>query len=196
MTDMPGTLHYSVIRSNRRTCAIQLKNDGTVLVRAPMHMKNTDIDRFVCQKEGWIQRSLKQMQRAEETFCAVPPLTSEALQALSEEASCFFPERVRTFAERIGVTFGKVTIRCQKTRWGSCSAAGNLNFNCLLMLTPLQVCDYVIIHELCHRLEMNHSARFWAEVAYVMPDWRESHTWLKKNGAALLRRAESSEAIM
>ena len=88
----------------------------------------------------------------------------------------------------MGVDYGRITIRAQHTRWGSCSAQGNLNFNCLLMLTPDDVKAYVVVHELCHRKEMNHSARFWAEVERVLPGYRESRRWLRENGGALICR--------
>ena len=84
--------------------------------------------------------------------------------------------------------YGRITIRAQRTRWGSCSAQGNLNFNCLLMLTPDNVMEYVVVHELCHRKEMNHSARFWSEVEKILPDYRRSRQWLKDNGGGLIGR--------
>jgi predicted metal-dependent hydrolase len=86
----------------------------------------------------------------------------------------------------MGVTYGRITVRSQKTRWGSCSSTGNLNFNCLLMLAPEQVVDYVVVHELCHRLHMNHSADFWKLVAAYLPDYARWRKWLKENGEELL----------
>ena len=88
----------------------------------------------------------------------------------------------------MGVRYGRITIRNQHTRWGSCSAQGNLNFNCLLMLCPEAVRDYVVIHELCHRLELNHSEKFWTEVERVMPDYKIHRKWLKDNGTSLIAR--------
>ena len=80
---------------------------------------------------------------------------------LASKALDYIPGRVKYYADIIGVTYGKITIRNQKTRWGSCSSKGNLNFNCLLMLMPPEVIDYVVVHELCHRKQMNHSKAFW-----------------------------------
>ena len=108
--------------------------------------------------------------------------------SLANQALAWFPPRVRIFADQIGVRVGRTTIRNQKTRWGSCSAQGNLNFNCLLMLCPPEIRDYVIVHELCHRLEMNHSPRFWAAVEKVLPDYRQRRKWLKTEGQAILAR--------
>ena len=100
------------------------------------------------------------------------------------------PLRTAVYAEVMGVTPAKVRISSAKTRWGSCSAKGNLNFNALLMLMPKEVIDYVVVHELCHLREMNHSDRFYREIARVMPDYEERQRWLRENGAALMARAE------
>jgi predicted metal-dependent hydrolase len=86
------------------------------------------------------------------------------------------------------VTYGRITVRNQRTRWGSCSSKGNLNFNCLLMLAPPDILDYVVVHELCHRKEMNHSPKFWAEVAKVIPDYKERQKWLRTEGSNIMRR--------
>jgi len=95
---------------------------------------------------------------------------------------------VKFYASQIGVTYGHITIRNQRTRWGSYSAKGNLNFNCLLMLTPTEVIDSVVVHELCHRKEMNHSDCFYAEVLRVFPDYWKWHGRLKEHGEAIMRR--------
>ena len=82
----------------------------------------------------------------------------------------------------MGVDYGRISVRQQKTRWGSCSVRGNLNFNWKLALMPEEILDYVVVHELAHRVEMNHSPRFWAVVETVLPDWRERRRWLKQHG--------------
>ena len=99
-----------------------------------------------------------------------------------------FAARAAFFAPLVGVRYGRVSIRSQHSRWGSCSSLGNLNFNCLLLLAPEEVLDYVVVHELCHRLEMNHSPRFWAQVERVLPDYAAARTWLRQNGESLLAR--------
>ena len=88
----------------------------------------------------------------------------------------------------MGVTYNRITIRHQKIRWGSCTKTGNLNFNCLIMKMPDQVRDYVIIHELAHRKELNHSSKYWAIVAEYCPWYKQAKQWLKDNGQKLMER--------
>ena len=118
------------------------------------------------------------------------PESEEAVRAALKQAlSCRALERIRAklnhFAPRLGVSFGRVTVRDQKSRWGSCSAKGNLNFNWKLIMAPPEVLDYVVIHELCHRVEFNHSPRFWALVAGQMPEYAYWKKWLKAHGPEL-----------
>ena len=129
----------------------------------------------------------------ERAMGTVTPLTQEELLALTERARRVIPERVRYYAERLGVSYGRITIRHQKTRWGSCSSSGNLNFNCLLMLAPPQVLDAVVAHELCHRREMNHSKRFYELLYSVCPEYRKWNGWLKKNGTTLQKKNYGKE---
>lgn len=115
----------------------------------------------------------------------MPP---EELKTLTDRAKQVFPARVAYYAPLVGVSYGRITVRHQRTRWGSCSSKGNLNFNCLLMLAPPEVIDSVVVHELCHRKVMNHSKRFYAEVLRVFPEYRKWQKWLRLNGSALMRR--------
>lgn len=115
-------------------------------------------------------------------------LTVKELRNLARDAAVYIPERVSFYASLMDVSYGRITIRNQKSRWGSCSSKGNLNFNCLLMLAPLEIIDYVVVHELCHRREMNHSPLFWHEVESVLPDYKKRRKWLKDNGEKLMRR--------
>ena len=175
-----------VIRSRRKTIAIEITPRGEVIVRCPVRMANRDIQKFLWARADWIQSHLAKLPK-------VSPLTEEEHRALIRSAKDFFPERVRVFADRKHVTHGRITIRSQHSRWGSCSSSGNLNFNCLLMLAPEEVRDYVIVHELCHRKLMNHSPGFWQEVSAVLPDFQVRRRWLKENGASLLARLPAKE---
>lgn len=177
-------MDYTLIRSRRKTVAIEITCRGEILVRAPLRMAKRDIQRFVASRRDWIEAHLARINQRP----VVPVLTEAELQTLARQAKEIIPGKAAHYASAMGVTFGRITIRAQRTRWGSCSAAGNLNFNCLLMLTPEDVLDYVIVHELCHRKEMNHSPRFWSEVETVLPDYRTRRKWLKDQGAALMAR--------
>jgi len=101
------------------------------------------------------------------------------------QAKVIIPKRVQLWAEQMGETFGTITIKNQKTRWGSCSSARNLNFNWRLIMAPQDVMDYVIVHELCHLRQMNHSKIFWSEVEMVLPNYKMHKKWLERNGELL-----------
>lgn len=168
-----------VIRSERKTICAQIRQ-GQLIVRAPRQASQEDVSRFLLQHRKWIEAH-----QAQQTG-TVRKLTAEELQTLSDKAREVIAARVAYYAPRIGVTYGKITIRRQRTRWGSCSSWGDLSFNCLLMLAPPEVLDSVVVHELCHRKEMNHSDRFYAEVLRVCPDYRKQHRWLSENGGSLM----------
>ena len=175
---------YTLVRSDRKTISIVIKPTGEVEVRCPRRCSKRDVEAFLVSKAAWIQGHLEKI--AERPAVAV--LSEAERKALAKQAAQILPSKVRRFAAEIGVSYERITIRSQRTRWGSCSAKGNLNFNCLLMLTPPEILDYVVVHELCHRKELNHSPRFWAEVERVLPDYRVSRKWLKENGSQLIAR--------
>ncbi|MCR5765939.1 MAG: M48 family metallopeptidase [Treponema sp.] len=105
-----------------------------------------------------------------------------------KKAKVIIPERVKYYSNLSGITFNRISIRLQKSRWGSCSIDGNLNFNCLLILMPREVLDSVVVHELCHRRHMNHSHEFYDEVIRIYPDYKKWNKWLKLNGGAYFKR--------
>ena len=118
----------------------------------------------------------------------VNKLGDEELSAILTDAKDKLPRLVTRYAKEMEVSYEKVFVKAQKTRWGSCSSKGNINLNCLLMIVPPYVRKYVIVHELAHRREMNHSDRFWKVVADEIPDYQKAVKWLKKNGDALIGR--------
>ena len=181
-------MKVTVIRSNRKTVAIQVNSNLSVTVRAPRSVSEKDIEEILKKKEAWISKHIEKIKKTKERLEAesTEKLTREKVIALAEEALKIIPARVEYFAKVIGVTYGKITIRNQKTRWGSCSSKGNLNFNCLLMLAPPEVLDYVVVHELCHRKQMNHSKAFWLEVEKVLPNYKEVRKWLKEEGSQMI----------
>lgn len=176
-------MNYKTIRSDRKTVALQVK-DGQLIVRAPCRMRDADIEKFVSDNSAWIEKQLKKIA----DIPKLPPLSPEELQALTNRAAELIPPRVKHYASLMGVSYGRITVRHQRTRWGSCSSKGNLNFNCLLLLAPTEALDSVIVHELCHRKQMNHSDLFYSEVLRVFPEYHKWTAWLKQNGAALISR--------
>ena len=155
---------YSLIRAPRKTLSLRVNEDGSLTVRAPYRLPAEAADRFVEEHRQWIRKRL---------------LEQENKRRL---AARIFAEKCRRFAAVMGVSYGTITIREQKTRWGSCSAKGNLNFNWKTVLMPEEIQDYLTVHELAHRIEMNHSPAFWAVVERVLPDYRERRRWLLENG--------------
>ena len=174
-------IHYTVVRSDRKSIAIRIRTDGQVEVRCPKGMNKAAVQAFVDSKQHWIRTHLAKLR-------PVQRLDEKALEALREETRRRVSERLSYYAPLVGVSYGRVAIRAQHTRWGSCSGKGNLNFNLLLALTPPEVLDYVVVHELCHRKEMNHSSRFWQEVERVLPDYKTRRAWLKANGRELIAK--------
>ena len=192
-------MEYQVIRSRRKTMSIQIVQ-GRVIVRAPLWSKDRSIMRFVDSHTEWIEKSvrtsLEKARKMQDEVNAAGVISSDEIRRLADEARKVIPERVRFYAPLIGVNYGRITIRNQRSKWGSCSAAGNLNFNCLLMLSPPEVLDSVVIHELCHRLEMNHSERFYALLYKYCPDYDKCRRWLKNEGSLLMARAEKALSLL
>ena len=181
-------MEVNVIKSNRKTVGIQVNSDLSVTLRVPMYLTQRDIQKILNEKERWILKQLEKMEQRRKVFEASAPnrLSSDDLNKLADAALEYIPKRVEYFANQMGVNYGRITIRNQKTRWGSCSGKGNLNFNCFLMFAPPEVIDYVVVHELCHLKEMNHSKAFWNEVEKVLPDYRTQEKWLKKEGSFVM----------
>lgn len=182
-------MDYELIRSKRRTLSIEILPEGRILVRAPKRLPENEIDSFIKQKESWIKKHLEKLDKQADIIDSVPEMTEDDIKELKKQARTYFPDRVKYYAELMGVTYGRITIKYQKTLWGSCSAKGNLNFNCLLMRLPVDIRDYVIVHELSHRKYMDHSNAFWMTVESTLPDYKERRTILKKDGSVLMRAA-------
>ena len=165
---------YRLIRSKRRTLALELRPGGEVVVRAPRLLPRATIDRFVAEREEWIAKKLATLPPPR------PEISDEQLALWRREAAAYLPGRVAHFAALMGVTPAAVKITAARTRWGSCSAKGSLNFSCRLMGQPAEAIDYVVVHELCHLRHMNHSAAFWRLVASILPDYKERAALLKQ----------------
>ena len=180
-------MKYEIIRSKRKTLALEVRIEE-LIIRAPLSVTDEEINNFLLKHKRWIENHLKKVEKQQKDLQGLEPITYDAVEKLADEALKYIPERVKFYAPKVGVTYGKITIRNQRSRWGSCSSKGNLNFNCLMMLTPPEVIDSVVVHELCHRKEMNHSDKFYAEILKVFPEYWKWNNWLKENGDLLIKR--------
>ena len=177
-----------VIRSKRKTMSAEIRPDGKVVVRAPMKLANSEIERFLTEKAKVIEKHVRARLAENEQLAETRPFTEAEIRRMADMAAAIIPGRVEYFAGLMGVKYNRITIRNQKTRWGSCTTGGNLNFNCLLVMTPPEVLDSVVVHELCHILHHDHSKAFYADVYRVFPDYDRCDKWLKENGRLLIRR--------
>lgn len=181
-------MEYTLIRSKRKTLSLEIKADGEVVVRAPLRASTLQINRFINSREDWIVAAIERQKKRAERLGTVEKYTPEELRGITKKARGMLEPLVEDYAEILGVRYGRIAVRKQKSRWGSCTREGNLNFNCLLAEAPEPVMRYVVVHELCHRKQMNHSKAFWWEVEQLMPDYKVYRKWLKDNGSALIAR--------
>ena len=170
-------MEYQWVRSNRKTTAIQINEKGDIIVRSPYSVSRRKVEQMLREKQDWIEKHQKAIKERENSR---REMTEQERREGIERAKQILPARIQYYAKIMGVTYGRITLREQKTRWGSCSSKGNLNFNWKLALMPDEILDYVVVHELAHRMKMNHSDKFWKIVENVLPDYRERRKWLKE----------------
>lgn len=174
-------LHIPVVcrRNDRKTLAITITQEGALLVKAPLGIPDREILRFLKQKQYWIY---KQTKRVLEDGQKRVERSEEEIKRLKLQARRVLTEKSDYYKSLLGVDYQRIRIGSQRTRWGSCSTRGTISYNWHLILMPERIMDYVVVHELCHLLEMNHSKRFWKKVGEVLPDYENRRKWLKENG--------------
>ncbi len=168
-------VNYNLIRSNRRTVAIRITEDGGVEVRAPKRLPLSVIEEFILQKRQWIEKKQQEVLENKKT-----PLCETELEKLKQEALKTLPDRCSHFAQIMSVNYTGIKITKAATRWGSCNSKNSLCFSCRLMLAPKEAQDYVVVHELAHIIKKDHSKNFWQIVESVMPDYKQRRQLLKK----------------
>ena len=178
--DLPFGIGPTVFVRHRwaRRYILRVLDDGTVRVTLPRRGSKRDALAFLERSSGWIAR-----QRS----TARPPVVHRDEPALRQRAAAELPSALRALADTHGIAVTRVSIRNQRSRWGSCSAGGSITLNWRLILVPDFVREYVMIHELMHRRELNHSRRFWRHVADACSRYREARRWLLTEGQALFR---------
>ena len=175
---------YIIKKSRRTTISVQITPDQKLLVKAPADTRIKEVEEFLREKRDWIIKQINRTKVTSQQAAQMGILSDKEIRKLKRDAKKIIPERVEYYAKLSGITYNRIFIRLQKSRWGSCSVEGNLNFNALLALMPLEVLDSVVVHELCHRRHMDHSKAFYDEVLKIFPDYKKWDKWLKQNGAA------------
>lgn len=174
-------IEVEIIRSKRRSMAIQIRTDGSVVVRVPMHASDRAIKRFVSAHARWIADNRGQMFERRKKLADNPydiPAWESLSAADKKIAKQKIMEHVDYYARRMEIDYGSISMRNQKSRWGSCSSKGNLNFNYRLAYLPEELLDYVVVHELAHRRHMDHSTAFWEEVETYYPAYKKCRQML------------------
>ena len=176
-------IEVEIVRSKRRSMALQIRTDGSVLVRVPMRVSDRTIRRFVTSHARWIEENRSQM-FARRQYLAENPYDIPEWESLTASdkkvAKQKIIERVDYYADCMGIDYGSISMRNQKSRWGSCSSKGNLNFNYRLAYLPQELLDYVVVHELAHIAHKNHGPQFWALVERYLPDYRARRAMLRE----------------
>ncbi len=173
---------YELVRSDRTTVSIEVTKDARVVVRAPRRMPSHDIERFLYERSSWVEEHLERA-RCRDSKYDFDRYTEVEIAELKRMAKKIIPDLVERYKEAVGVEPVCVRINRAKGRFGSCSAKNTLNFSCFLMLYPAEAIEYVVVHELCHIKEHNHSVRFYREIERVMPDYKERMLLLRNAGS-------------
>ena len=172
---------YTVkINPKSRYLRIRIQPGGEVLVAVPKNVSSSVVDKFLRDKQDWIEKKVKLMEQYPKTPKVT--LSKKEIAVLKIKALTFAQERLIYFNTKYGYTWNTITVRQQKTRWGSCSRKGNLNFNYKIALLPEHLADYIVVHELCHLEEFNHSPKFWTLVARTILNYKERRRELREKG--------------
>jgi predicted metal-dependent hydrolase len=170
-----------IVRCRRKSIALIGTEDARLIVRAPWHVPHFYIRALLTKRQGWIERKITEVKNRPQPAA----LSAGERAVLVGEAERTLRERCAWFAALTGWQPNGVRLSAAKSRWGSCGINGTLHFSWRLVRAPLPVIDYVVVHELAHLAERNHSRRFWLKVAAVLPDFQRQRRWLRQNGHLL-----------
>lgn len=172
-------VEYTLKVSNRaRRMRLAIYCDGNFVVTAPRNLSENIIEQFIVRKSQWIIDKLEYFKNISGKIFILG--TKKDYVGHRDEALVFVQKKIEHFKRIYNFRFNKINIKNQKTRWGSCSKKGNLNFNYKIALLPERLADYIIVHELCHLKEFNHSQKFWNLVAKAIPDYSETRKELNR----------------
>lgn len=171
---MPG-FNYKLIRSKRKTTAIEITKGCEIIVRAPLFQSQKTIENFVREKSAWIEKALEKQSLRQDKF-SISEQEAERLKVLAKK---IIPQKVEYFSSLTGLVPTAVKITSAKTRFGSCSGKNSICFSLYLVQYPDEAIDYVVLHEIIHIKHHNHSKRFWNELEKYMPDYKKRRQLLK-----------------
>lgn len=203
--ELDNSLPFSEVVLHRRRVkrlSLRVRENGAVEMVGPRRISNSEFEQFYRSKQQWVSKQRQHFLAAHSNKPQLAPTEamlhgeiqcSTALGEVSDEkvdayrayAKNYLGKRLTTLSDQTGLSFSRLTIRAQRTRWGSCSSKGNISLNWRLVQMPVFVSDYVMIHELCHTVHMNHSAAFWQLVRQHFPETENARRWLKANGSQL-----------
>ncbi|MEK7463508.1 MAG: SprT family zinc-dependent metalloprotease [Patescibacteria group bacterium] len=183
---------YKLIRSRRRSIALMISSDATLVVRAPIFVSRFHIENLIERKKDWISKHLERKRQVktgakkELLFLGeLNPMAFESREKMvawyRKQAREILTQRMEHWSKLSGWQFKSMSINGARTRWGSCGPKNSINFSWRLVMAPMHVVDYVVVHELAHTVVKNHSRKFWEAVAGVMPDYKERRKWLREN---------------
>ncbi len=184
----PSDYSYKIVRSHRKTVSLTVDKTGQIIVKAPYGVPEEFIDGFVRRNTAFIDKNRGKRQAVENAAENIGAYTAQDIDRMKEKAKNVFPGAVKYYAGLVGRPFGRITVRRQTTRWGSCSGKGNISLNILLCDCPEQVMLSVIAHEACHLKYKNHGDGFYSELYRIFPDYDRCRKWLNDNGSVLQKR--------
>ncbi len=170
--------NYRIVRSKRKSLAIEVTRDLDVIVRAPFFVSDLQIEKFVSAHKEWLEKAMERVKERRDNYT---PLSDEQIAALKKAAKDYIPAKVMEYSAIMGLKPSGIKITSARTRFGSCSGKNSLCFSYLLMQKPLEAVDYVIVHELAHIKHKNHGKSFYALIEKYMPDYRDRNKLLKHN---------------
>ena len=181
---MISNIEYQLSFSKRRSVALQITDDAELRVRAPFKTPQKVIEDFIIKKMKWIEKHLNRAREHKDRILQIRQ-NSYPVSYYKKQAKHLIPVRVKALSALTGFAHKGIKLTSGRKRFGSCSSKDCLTFSWRLLLAPENVLDYVIIHELAHTVEKNHSKKFWDKIEVLMPGYKTAHTWLRDNGAAL-----------
>lgn len=176
-------MEYELKRSHRKTLCLEIREDGSLLVRAPLFLSESAVDAFVEKKRAWVEKK-----SAEQGRRSRPEISVGEREELRKRAAAILPPRVAYWEEKTGLSARRVRISSAGKRFGSCSPKNVVSLSLYLALYPRHLVDYVIVHELCHTVFHNHSKDFYSLVEKFLPDWKQLQRELRANPIPAVRK--------